>query len=106
MNAVLEIKGLQVRMGEQTILDDVSLHVPRGGIVPVLGSNGVGKTTLMRAISRPIPPRPTMPRVFPRSSIPCIGRQPPARTSACMVAMCRAAANTRPIACSATVVSP
>jgi branched-chain amino acid transport system ATP-binding protein len=51
MNALLEIKGLQVRMGEQTILDGVSLHVPVGGIVTVLGSNGVGKTTLMRAVS-------------------------------------------------------
>ena len=48
---LLEIKGLQVRMGEQTILHDVSLHVPTGGIVTVLGSNGVGKTTLMRAVS-------------------------------------------------------
>ena len=51
MNALLEIKGLLVRMGEQTILDGVSLHVPTGGIVTVLGSNGVGKTTLMRAVS-------------------------------------------------------
>ena len=51
MNALLDIKGLQVRMGEQTILDGVSLHVPVGGIVTVLGSNGVGKTTLMRAVS-------------------------------------------------------
>jgi branched-chain amino acid transport system ATP-binding protein len=49
--ALLEIKNLQVRMGEQTILNDVSLHVPQGGIVTVLGSNGVGKTTLMRALS-------------------------------------------------------
>lgn len=48
---LLEIKDLQVRMGEQTILHDVSLHVPKGGIVTVLGSNGVGKTTLMRALS-------------------------------------------------------
>ncbi len=51
MNALLEIKGLLVRMGEQTILDGVSLHVPTSGIVTVLGSNGVGKTTLMRAVS-------------------------------------------------------
>jgi|SRR5450830_143192 len=49
--ALLEITNLRVRMGEQTILDDVSLHVPQGGIVTVLGSNGVGKTTLMRALS-------------------------------------------------------
>ena len=48
---LLEIADLQVRMGEQTIIDGISLHVPLGGIVTVLGSNGVGKTTLMRAIS-------------------------------------------------------
>ncbi len=48
---LLEIESLQVRMGEQTILNGVSLHVPDGGIVTVLGSNGVGKTTLMRTVS-------------------------------------------------------
>jgi branched-chain amino acid transport system ATP-binding protein len=32
-------------------LDDVSLEVPERGIVTVLGANGVGKTTLMRALS-------------------------------------------------------
>ncbi len=53
MNAtkLLEIVDLQVRMGQQTILKGISLHVPVGGIVTVLGSNGVGKTTLMRAVS-------------------------------------------------------
>ncbi len=48
---VLEVEALVVRMGEQTILSGVSLVVPEGGVVSVLGSNGVGKTTLMRAIS-------------------------------------------------------
>lgn len=48
---MLEVESLVVRMGQQTILSEVSLVVPAGGIVSVLGSNGVGKTTLMRAIS-------------------------------------------------------
>lgn len=48
---LIEIKDLYVRMGEQTILNGVSLHLPAGGIRTVLGSNGVGKTTLMRAVS-------------------------------------------------------
>ena len=48
---VLEVESLVVRMGQQTILSEISLVVPEGGIVSVLGSNGVGKTTLMRAIS-------------------------------------------------------
>ena len=49
--AILRVADLVVRMGEQTILSGVSIAVPQRGIVSVLGSNGVGKTTLMRAIS-------------------------------------------------------
>lgn len=48
---VLEIRDLAVRMGLQEILSGVSLDVPEGGIVAVIGANGVGKTTLMRTIS-------------------------------------------------------
>ncbi len=51
MTNLLEIRDLRVSMGAQPILQGVSLDVPAGGIVTVLGSNGVGKTTLMRAIS-------------------------------------------------------
>lgn len=49
--SLLEIRGLTVAMGIQEILHGVELDVPEKGIVAVLGSNGVGKTTLMRAIS-------------------------------------------------------
>ena len=45
------IDNLHVAMGPQEILHGVSLTVPEGAIVAVLGSNGVGKTTLMRAVS-------------------------------------------------------
>ncbi|QCO12386.1 ABC transporter ATP-binding protein [Azospirillum brasilense] len=38
-------------MGPQEILHGIDLTVAQGAIVAVLGSNGVGKTTLMRAIS-------------------------------------------------------
>jgi branched-chain amino acid transport system ATP-binding protein len=48
---ILEVKNLDVRMGIQQILRDVNIKVEERGIVTVLGSNGVGKTTLMRAIS-------------------------------------------------------
>lgn len=48
---LLRVSHLGVRIGQQTILHDVSIEVPQSGIVSVLGSNGVGKTTLMRALS-------------------------------------------------------
>ena len=49
--SLLEIRNLTVAMGVQEILHGVDLCVPERGIVAVLGSNGVGKTTLMRTIS-------------------------------------------------------
>ena len=49
--SLCEIRDVTVRMGIQEILHGVSLDVPEGAIVGVLGANGVGKTTLMRAIS-------------------------------------------------------
>jgi branched-chain amino acid transport system ATP-binding protein len=49
--AILRIQGVGVRMGSQQILRGVSLEVPEDGVITVIGSNGVGKTSLMRAIS-------------------------------------------------------
>jgi branched-chain amino acid transport system ATP-binding protein len=48
---VLRVRGLEVSMGALKILRGIDLDVPAGGIVTVLGANGVGKTTLMRALS-------------------------------------------------------
>lgn len=43
--------GLSMPIGAQMVLHDVTLKVGPRDIVCVLGSNGVGKTTLMRSIS-------------------------------------------------------
>jgi branched-chain amino acid transport system ATP-binding protein len=48
---LLSVEQLKVTMGVQEILHGVDLQVQAGEIVAVLGANGVGKTTLMRAIS-------------------------------------------------------
>src|SRR3546814_1096215 len=49
--SLLEIRGLRVRFGVQEILRGVDLDLGEGEILAVLGSNGVGKTTLMRTVS-------------------------------------------------------
>jgi branched-chain amino acid transport system ATP-binding protein len=49
--ALLEISDLVVRYGEIEALRGVSLKVDNGGVVTLLGSNGAGKSTTLRAIS-------------------------------------------------------
>jgi branched-chain amino acid transport system ATP-binding protein len=46
----LEVSGLSVRYGPVPALHDVSLELPTGGSVALLGANGAGKTTMLRAI--------------------------------------------------------
>ena len=48
---ILTVQGLDVAMGVHRILEGVTLEVGEQAVVSVIGSNGVGKTTLMRAIS-------------------------------------------------------
>jgi branched-chain amino acid transport system ATP-binding protein len=50
MAAALEIQGLQAWYGESHILHDVGLSVDEGEVVTLLGRNGAGRTTTLRAI--------------------------------------------------------
>lgn len=50
MAAALEISNLQAWYGESHILHDVNLSVNQGEVVTLLGRNGAGRTTTMRAI--------------------------------------------------------
>lgn len=47
---LLELDNVRAGYGEAVVLDGVSLAVPRGGSLAVLGRNGVGKTTLLLTI--------------------------------------------------------
>ncbi|GLY15503.1 ABC transporter ATP-binding protein [Kineosporia rhizophila] len=55
MSAALEVRGLTAGYGAGPVLHDVSLQVPDGQVVTLLGANGAGKTTLLRAISGLLP---------------------------------------------------
>jgi branched-chain amino acid transport system ATP-binding protein len=48
--ALLTLRGLSAGYGPTVIIEDVSLAIPLGGCVSVLGRNGVGKSTLLRTI--------------------------------------------------------
>jgi branched-chain amino acid transport system ATP-binding protein len=48
--ALLEIQNVSSGYGEVQILWDVSLHLERGKLTALVGSNGVGKTTLLRTV--------------------------------------------------------
>lgn len=50
--ALLEIENLSVNYGGIRALQSVSLSVERGEIVTLIGANGAGKSTTLRAISR------------------------------------------------------
>ena len=51
MTSLLALEGVQARYGPVQALHGVSLDVPEGAIVAVLGANGAGKTTTLRAVS-------------------------------------------------------
>ena len=47
---VLEVEHLNKQFGDRVLIDDLSFSLPRNGIVGVIGSNGVGKSTLFKMI--------------------------------------------------------
>jgi branched-chain amino acid transport system ATP-binding protein len=52
---LLELRQLSVQFGGITAVSDLSLQVWPGELVALLGANGAGKTTSLRAISRLVP---------------------------------------------------
>ena len=53
--AMLEITGLEVRYGGIRALNGLSLKVPQGSIITLIGANGAGKSTTLRTISGLVP---------------------------------------------------
>ncbi len=50
MNHLIEARNVSLNYGKKTALRDVSITVPKGRVVGLLGHNGAGKTSLMKAL--------------------------------------------------------
>ena len=48
---LLEVRGLSAGYGDSQVLWEVSLSVPRGSLVAIVGANGAGKSTLLKTVS-------------------------------------------------------
>ena len=58
--ALIRVNDLHVHLGESHVLQGVSFEVPEGGVTALLGRNGVGKTTTLRAMMGLVPRRGTV----------------------------------------------
>jgi branched-chain amino acid transport system ATP-binding protein len=55
VGTALSVSDLHVHLGESHVLQGISFDVPADGVTAVLGRNGVGKTTTMRALMGLVP---------------------------------------------------
>ncbi|ARQ00667.1 ABC transporter ATP-binding protein [Pseudorhodoplanes sinuspersici] len=53
---MLKVDELDVFYGDAQALDDVSIEIPKGAIVAIVGANGAGKTSLIRTIGGMVKP--------------------------------------------------
>ena len=54
---MLEVRGIETYYGNIPALRKISIDVPGGGVVAIIGANGAGKTTLMKTIAGVLRPR-------------------------------------------------
>ena len=55
-NRVVEAKDVTMGFGDKLLYDNLSFSLPQGGIVGIIGPNGVGKTTLFKLITGQLKP--------------------------------------------------
>src|SRR5919199_1528283 len=66
---LVEIRGLTRRFGAKLALDNVSLSLPAGSVLGLVGENGAGKTTLIRHVLGLLKAQKGSVRVFGRDPV-------------------------------------
>jgi branched-chain amino acid transport system ATP-binding protein len=52
---LLEVKNITVHYGKSLAVEDISLEVAEGSVVSIIGANGAGKSTILKALSGLVP---------------------------------------------------
>jgi zinc/manganese transport system ATP-binding protein len=84
VSAVIELDHVTLELGGRVVLEDVSLSVGAGEFIGVLGANGAGKTSLMRALLGLVEPVRGSIRVLGKPASrgnPAIGYMPQVRAT-------------------------
>ncbi|MCS6796028.1 MAG: ABC transporter ATP-binding protein [Raineya sp.] len=55
LNKVIEVENLNVKYGKQEVLKNFSCTLPEGAMIGIIGANGSGKSTFLKAIMQIIP---------------------------------------------------
>ena len=55
MNAIIKAQNIYVSINEKEIVHGISLEIPEGKVTAIIGPNGCGKSTTLKALSRILP---------------------------------------------------
>ena len=55
MNAIIKAQNISVGINEKEIVHGISLEIPEGKVTAIIGPNGCGKSTTLKALSRILP---------------------------------------------------
>jgi ABC-2 type transport system ATP-binding protein len=69
MDCVIGIKDLKRQFGDKSVLEGVTLEVPKGGVFGLIGGNGAGKTTLIKHLIGMYKPQQGSVQVFGKDPV-------------------------------------
>ncbi len=75
LEATLELRGVRAAYGSTEVLHGIDVSASAGEVVGLVGPNGCGKTTLVRVVSRTLPPTAGEVRVAARDPYAMSGRE-------------------------------